>query len=207
MAKLTFKKAFTDLKKIISKTNTKGFNDFAFQFVIEGEGEGTFYAACKDGVLSVEPYNYEDNTATFKATAATFGKLVAGEVAPDAAIAEGALVVEGGDAACAGIFDTIAGKKPAKKAAAKKEAAPKAAKAPKAAAKPAAKKTAAKKAEAPKAEVKAEAPKAEAKTEAPKAAAKPAVKKAAAAKKPAAPKAEAKAPKAAKKTTAKKADK
>ena len=171
---MTYEKIFADLKKSILKADaSKLEGKFAFQCVIEGDGAGTFYIAFENGALSVEPYDYADNTATFKATAAAYKDILAGKVTVDEALASGALVVDGEDG-CADIL-TFFAKKPAKKTAAKK---------------PAAKKT-----EAKPAAKKAEAPKAETKAEAPKAAAKKAP-----AKKTAAPKAEAKteAPKTAK---------
>ncbi len=198
---MTYEKIFADLKKTILKADaSKLEGKFAFQCVIEGDGAGTFYIAFENGALSVEPYDYADNTATFKATGAAYKDILAGKVTVDEALASGALVVDGADG-CADIL-TFFAKKPAKKAAAKapakkaaakkpaaKKEAPKAAakpaakkEAPKAAAKPAAKKTEAPKAAAKPAAKKAEAPKAAAKpaakkAEAPKAAAKPAVKK------------------------------
>lgn len=187
---MTYEKIFADLKKTILKADSSKLEGkFAFQCVIEGDGAGTFYIAFENGVLSVEPYDYADNTATFKASAETYKNILAGKTNVDEAIASGALIVDGADG-CADIL-TFFAKKPAKKAAAKTTA--------KAPAKTAAKKPAAKKEAAPKAEAKKEAPKA-------------AAKKAAAPKKEAAPKAEVKkeAPKAAekktpaKKTTAKK---
>lgn len=187
--KVTYDKIFSDLKKAILKADVKKLEgQFAFQFVIEGEGSGIFYAAFQNGVLSVEPYDYEDNTATFVATADTFKNLLAGKVTPAEAIASGALKVEGAADSSADIFTFIAAKKaPAAKAPAAKKEAAKPAKAEKAAAPKAAK---AVKAEAPAAEAKAEV-KAEEKpamkTSGRKpAAAKPAAeKKAPAAKKPA----------------------
>ena len=192
--KVTYDKIFSDLKKAILKADVKKLEgQFAFQFVIEGEGSGIFYAAFQNGVLSVEPYDYEDNTATFVATADTFKNLLAGKVTPAEAIASGALKVEGAADSSADIFTFIAAKKapaakaPAAKAPAAKKEAAKPAKAEKAAAPKAAK---AVKAEAPAAEAKAEV-KAEEKPakKAPgrkPAAAKPAAeKKAPAAKKPA----------------------
>jgi len=186
---MTYEKIFADLKKTILKADaSKLEGKFAFQCVIEGDGAGTFYIAFENGVLSVEPYDYADNTATFKATGAAYKDILAGKVTVDEALASGALVVDGADG-CADILTFFAAK-PAKKAAAKKPAAkkPAAKKAPakKAEAKPTAKKEAApkaakapaKKAEAPKAaEKKTEAKPAE-KKEAPKAAAKAPAKKA-----------------------------
>ena len=199
---MTYEKIFADLKKTMLKADTaKLEGDFAFQCVIDGDGEGVFYFALKDGVFSVEPYDYVGATATFRATAETYKNILAGKVTVDEAIAAGALEVDR-PVSYADILSFFAKKAPAKKAPAKKAEAPKAetkkapakkAEAPKAAApkaeakkeeapKAPAKKAPAKKTEAPKAEVKKEeAPKAEAKkAEAPKA---PAKKPAAKAKK------------------------
>ena len=165
---MTYEKIFADLKKTMMKADASALEgSFAFQCCIEGEGAGTFYIAFADGVLSVEPYDYADNTATFKASADTYKSIVSGKTDVADAVASGALVVEGNEASCADILGFFAGKKAAKKPA-EKAAAPKAAK-------PAAKKPAAKKPEA-KPAAKIEAPKAAVKAEAPKAEAKPAVK-------------------------------
>lgn len=189
---MTYEKIFADLKKTILKADaSKLEGKFAFQCVIEGDGAGTFYIAFENNTLSVEPYDYADNTATFKASADTYKNILAGKTTVDEALAAGALVVDGADG-CADIL-TFFAKKPAKKAAAKtakapaakapeKKAAPKAEKKPAAAKAPA--KKAAPKAEAPKAEVKAEPKKAEA----PKAEAKAPAKKAETKKAPAAKK-------------------
>ncbi len=206
---MTYEKIFADLKKTILKADaSKLEGKFAFQCVIEGDGAGTFYIAFENGTLSVEPYDYADNTATFKATGKAYKDILAGKVTVDEALASGDLVVDGADG-CADILTFFAAK-PAKKAAAKapaKKPAAKKAPAKKAEAKPAAKKEAApkaakapaKKAEAPKAAAKP----AEKKAEAPKAAAKPAEKKEAAPKAAKAPAKKAEAPKAAAKTDAK----
>ncbi|MCR4780363.1 MAG: SCP2 sterol-binding domain-containing protein [Ruminiclostridium sp.] len=193
MAKSAYEKVYESLKKSIKKTDTTTFEGFfAFQFTVTGDAAGTFYMEFKDGNLSVENFDYKDATATFKADADTFTALVEGKTTPADALKSGALVVEGNDAGCADIFNAIAPKKAARKA-----AAPKAEK----------KASAAKKADAPKTEKKAPAAK---KPEAPKAEKKaPAVKAAPAVKKAEAPKAAAKpeAPKAAAKSETPKAKK
>lgn len=194
---MTYEKIFADLKKKMLKADVKKLEgQFAFQFCIEGDGEGIFYFELKNGALAVEPYDYKDCTATFKATAATFKALVDGKLSASDALAKGDLKVEGNEASCADIFNIFLKKAPAaKKAPAKKEAAKKET-VKKEAAKPAAKKETVKK-ETVKKEA---APKAAEKKDAPKAAEK----------KDAAPKAPEKkeAPKAAaKKTTVKKASK
>lgn len=154
---MTYEKIFADLKKTIMKADTSALEgSFAFQCCIEGEGAGTFYIAFADGKLSVEPYDYEDNTATFKATAETYKNILAGKTEVSEALSSGALEVEGNEVGCADILAFFAGKKSAKKAAAKKPAE----KTEKAKTAKTAAKTAAPKAAAPKAAAKVEAPKA-----------------------------------------------
>lgn len=174
---MTYEKIFADLKKTITKADATALEgSFAFQCCIEGEGAGTFYIAFADGKLSVEPYDYADNTATFKATAETYKNILAGKTEVSDALASGELVVEGNDASCANILAFFAGKKPARKPAEKTAKKPaekiEKAKTAKTETKPAVKAEAPKavaKTEAPKAAVKTEAPKVAAKTEAPKA--------------------------------------
>ncbi len=204
---MTYEKVFADLKKTMLKADAGRLEgEFAFQCVIEGDGEGTFYFALKNGVLSVEPYDYVGATATFKATAKTYKDILTGKTSVDEAIAAGALEVDKpvSYADILGFFASKPAKKaPAKKAAPKAEAkAPAKKAAPKAEAKAPAKKEAAPKAEAKAPAKKAAAPKAEVKTPAKKEAPKAEVKAPA---KKEAPKAEAKAP--AKKAPAKKTTK
>ena len=133
MAKTAYEKVYESLKKSIKKTDTSNFEGFfAFQFTITGEAEGTFYMEFKDGVLSVENFDYEDHTAVFKASADTFTALVEGTLSPADALKSGKLVVEDNDPGCADIFNAIAPKKAAEKKAAPKAAEKKAAPAAKA---------------------------------------------------------------------------
>ena len=126
---MTFEKIFADLKKTILKADaSKLEGKFAFQCNIEGDGAGAFYIAFENNTLSVEPYDYVDNTASFKASADTYKNILAGKTTVDEALASGALVVDGADG-CADIL-TFFAKKPAKKAAAKTTAKAPAAKAP-----------------------------------------------------------------------------
>ncbi|MCM1298887.1 MAG: SCP2 sterol-binding domain-containing protein [Firmicutes bacterium] len=197
---MTYEEIFKQVKKNFEKTNAKNLKrEFAFQFNITGEGEGIFYAAFKDGVLSIEPYDYKDRDVIFTADGRTLIDISAGKTEPIDAIERGRLAVEGNELSNQLMMLIPAAKKSAakktdakpaakkeaktapKKAAPKKETKPAAkASTPKAAAKPAAAKPEAK----PAAKVEAKpAPKAEAKPAAkaevkaaPKAEAKPAAK-------------------------------
>lgn len=189
---MTYEEIFKQVKKNFEKANAKNIKrEFAFQFNITGEGEGIFYAAFKNGVLSVEPYDYKDRDVIFTADGKTLIDISSGKVEPIEAIEHGRLAVEGNDLSNQLMVLIPARKKTAVKKAEAKPAPKKDAKAApkKTAAKPEANKAnntakAAAKPAAPKAEakpaVKQEAPKVEAKpaakAEAPKAEAKPAVK-------------------------------
>lgn len=169
---MTYEKIFKEVKKVFDKANAKAFTEeFAFQFNITGEGEGIFYAAYKNGKLSVEPFDYLDRDVIFTADGETFIAVATGKTEPIEAIKAGKLYVDGNHELAKQIMFLIAAKKPeAKKAAAKKPAAKKPAE-KKPAAKPAAKTEAKPAAKAP---AKAPAkPAAKAETKAP---AKPAAK-------------------------------
>ena len=114
------------MKKAIQKTDISDFEGFfAFQFTVTGDAAGTFYAKFEkgDSKITVENFDYKGATATFKADADTFTALVEGTLAPAKAVESGKLIVEGNDAGCADIFNAIAPKKAAPKAAEKKAAA------------------------------------------------------------------------------------
>jgi putative sterol carrier protein len=93
---MTYEENFKKLKKILMRANvSKIKGDLAFQFNILGDGEGIFYAEIKDGILSVEPYDYHDRDAIFMATANVFTQLAQGKLNPASAFSNGKLKVEG----------------------------------------------------------------------------------------------------------------
>ena len=67
----------------------------AYQFTIEGEGEGAFYVEVKDGKLYIEPYEYYDRDSLFKCKAEVLFKLIEGKLDPVKAFTLGKLKVEG----------------------------------------------------------------------------------------------------------------
>lgn len=169
---MTYEKIFSEVQKNFKKAKSTNFTEnFAFQFNITGEGEGIFYAAFKDGVLSVEPYDYKDRDVIFETDGKTIVAIASGKMEPIDAIKSGKLSIDGNHELAKQIMFLInSSKAGAAKSAAPKKAAEK---------KPAAAKTTAKKETKPAA--KAPAAKAAAKTEA-KTAAKTETKPAAAAK-------------------------
>lgn len=171
---MTFEKAFESIKKKFENADATGVADFALQITMSDEDcGGTFYAAVRDGVLAVEPYDYQDNNAVLDITKSDFLKLIGGKMSIEKAVDNGASLK--GDLT---VIDSLRAtiKAPAKKAAPKKTVVKKAE--PKKEATPkketvkketAPKKETAKKEATPKketvkkAETKVEAPKAEAK--------------------------------------------
>ncbi len=151
---MTYQQIFKDVKKYFIKANTSHFTqEFAFQFNITGEGEGIFYAAFKNGVLSVEPYDYVDRDVIFEADGETLKDIASGKIEVIDAVKAGKLAIDGDHEAAKQLIFLSSTKKPAaKKETAKTDEKPVAKKAaPKTAAKETAKPVAK---EAPKAAVK-----------------------------------------------------
>lgn len=159
---MTYEKIFSEVQKNFKKAKISDFTrEFAFQFNITGDGEGIFYAAYKNGVLSVEPYDYQDRDVIFTADGKTITDIASGKLEPIDAINGGKLFVDGNQDIAKEIMLLINHKKKAadrseaKTPAAKAAASPKKAAEKKTAAKtPAKAKTEAKPASAAKSEAK-----------------------------------------------------
>lgn len=65
---------------------SKTIGHVAFQFNVEGEGEGAFYLELSGGKINVEPYEYYDRELIIVTTADVIVKMVDGEVSPMAAL-------------------------------------------------------------------------------------------------------------------------
>lgn len=93
---MEFSTLFKKVKTGFSKADTSGIEGkLAFQFDLTGEGGGTFYAEVKDGVLSVEPYEYHDRDARFTLSTENFVKMMEGNLDAGAAYSTGELKIEG----------------------------------------------------------------------------------------------------------------
>jgi len=127
--KMTYEKIFSQVKKTLMKADvSKLERDLAIQCNIQGDGEGAFYIAFKEGIFSVEPYDYIDNDAQLYASGDTFIKLFAKEIDGGQAHAEGLLGFDGDVGAVLALGSLEAKKAVVKKAPAKKPAAKPAAK-------------------------------------------------------------------------------
>lgn len=93
---MTYEEVFEKVKELFGKADVSKVEEhLAFQFNIQGEGEGAFYAEVKDGELFIEPYEYFDRDAVFICSAETLFKLASGKLDPVVAFTTGKLKVEG----------------------------------------------------------------------------------------------------------------
>ena len=151
---MTFEVAFKRLKEKFNNVDPALLDDMAIQITMSDEDcGGTFYAAVKDHVLAVEPYDYKDNDAVIDITRKALAAILDGKMTFDKAVEKGEATLMGNLGKIAAVKDAIkapvkAEKKTVKKTVAKKtetkKAEPKKAEAKKAET-PKAKKTTAKK--------------------------------------------------------------
>ncbi len=93
---MTFETAFKRLKEKFSNVDAAVLEDMAIQITLSDEDcGGTFYAAVKDHVLAVEPYDYKDNDAVIDVTRTTLAALLDGKTTIDKAIEKGDMSVMG----------------------------------------------------------------------------------------------------------------
>ena len=93
---MTFAEVFADLKAKFMEADISDIHEhLAYQFNITGEAGGIFYVEAKDGVLSVEPYEYYDRDAMFTASPEVFSKIAEGKLGPIFAFSTQKLKVEG----------------------------------------------------------------------------------------------------------------
>lgn len=93
---MTYEEFFKKYKDEFAGTDVSNVSDhLAYQFNIVGEAEGIFYVEVKDGVLSIEPYDYHDRDALFIATADVYQQIADGKLDPIHAFTVGKLKVEG----------------------------------------------------------------------------------------------------------------
>lgn len=93
---MTYEEILEKVRKEVKDTDVSMIHEhLAYQFNIEGEGEGAFYIEVKDGQLYVEPYEYYDRDACFICNAEVLFGLISGKVDPVKAFTVGKLKVEG----------------------------------------------------------------------------------------------------------------
>ena len=93
---MTYAEVFSTIKEKFMAADTSDIKEhLAYQFNITGEESGIFYAEVKDGVLSVEPYEYYDRDAMFTCSAETLLNIADGKMDPVMAFTLQKLKVEG----------------------------------------------------------------------------------------------------------------
>lgn len=93
---MTYEEIFGKTKEIVLSHSKDGLEgNIAVQINITGEGEGAFYIALKDGVVSVEPYEYYDRDCIFTVSGKDFLKICEGKLSPVKAFTIGKLKING----------------------------------------------------------------------------------------------------------------
>lgn len=93
---MTYQEIFNEVKEIFMAADVSDFKGhLALQVNLTGEGEGIFYAELNDGVLKVEPYDYNDRDVMFIVDSRVFLKIVHGKLDPVLAFTLGKLRIEG----------------------------------------------------------------------------------------------------------------
>ncbi|MCL1903763.1 MAG: SCP2 sterol-binding domain-containing protein [Oscillospiraceae bacterium] len=93
---MTYENIYENVKKSLIKADVSTLEqEFAIQCNIQGEGEGSFYIAFKEGKLSVEPYDYKDSDAQMYASGDTFVKMFSKKIDGKEAFEKGLLGFDG----------------------------------------------------------------------------------------------------------------
>lgn len=93
---MTYEEIVAKVRKTFKNTDVSMIDEhLAYQFNIEGEGEGAFYVEVKEGQLYIEPYEYYDRDAIFICKSDTLFKMISGKLDPVLAFTLGKLKVEG----------------------------------------------------------------------------------------------------------------
>lgn len=93
---MSFIETFTNIKNKIIDTDTSIISGtIAIQVKLTGMDEGVFYLEVKNGILSVEPYDYFDNDAVIIIDPLDLNKILDGKLEPVNAFNTGKLKIEG----------------------------------------------------------------------------------------------------------------
>lgn len=105
---MTFEQAFKRIKTKFGNVNASKLEDMAIQITFSDEDcGGTFYAAVKNGVLEVEPYDYRDNDAVIDVTRTALASILDGKSSVEKEIEKGTLSVKGNLEKVAAVKDAI----------------------------------------------------------------------------------------------------
>lgn len=93
---MTYEELIGEIRNVFEKADvSEAKGHIAYQFDIQGEAEGAFYAEITDGKLDIEPYEYYDRDVLFTTTAQTLLNIMEGREDAIKAFTRGILKVEG----------------------------------------------------------------------------------------------------------------
>ena len=93
---MTYHELVDAVRAAYAQADASGIKEhIAYQFNIEGEGEGAFYLEIADGKINIEPYEYYDRDVLFTTKAETLLKIGTGKLDPIWAVTTGKLKFEG----------------------------------------------------------------------------------------------------------------
>lgn len=93
---MTYNELVETIKSTFESVDVSDIKEhIAYQFNIEGDAEGIFYAEVSDGKVSVEPYEYFDRDVLFILTDEVLLKIMNGKLDAIQAFLTGKLKVEG----------------------------------------------------------------------------------------------------------------
>jgi len=93
---MEFKELFAKAKAGLEQADAGVIGgNLAFQFDLSGENGGTFYVDVRDGVISVEPYEFHDRDVRFMLSTEDFGKMMEGKLNSVMAFTTGRLKIDG----------------------------------------------------------------------------------------------------------------
>jgi len=93
---MTYHELFAYIREKFIDKDVSGFkSDVAYQFNVRGEGEGAFYVAVKNNVLSIEPYEYYDRDVIFELDSKVLIDIADGKTKPVSAFMTGKLKAHG----------------------------------------------------------------------------------------------------------------
>ena len=93
---MEFKELFTKAKETFSKADVSSVTGkLAYQYDITGEKGGSFYIEIKDGIMNIEPFEYDDRDVKFTISPENFIKQLEGKLNSSIAYTTGKLKIEG----------------------------------------------------------------------------------------------------------------
>ncbi len=92
---MTFDEMLTKIRGLAEKVDASGRDFLAVQINLTGDNGGVFYVEVKDGMINIEPYEYNDRNCAITMDLSNFNKLIDGKLDPVLAFTTGKLKVDG----------------------------------------------------------------------------------------------------------------